>query len=60
MWWKIAVAVVVVWLAFGLIVALAKGVAALAVLGLLAVGVLTVVKWFTRSDEHSADTPADR
>ncbi|WP_045822620.1 hypothetical protein [Williamsia herbipolensis] len=60
MWWKIAVAIVVVWLAFGLIVALVKGVAALAVLGLLALGAMTVVKWFSRSGQPSADLPADR
>ncbi|MGU3294370.1 hypothetical protein [Williamsia sp. M5A3_1d] len=60
MWWKIAVAIVVVWLAFGLIVALVKGLAALAVLGLLALGVVTAVKWFTRADKPSAGLPADR
>lgn len=53
MWWKIALAIVVVWLFFGLIVAAVKGFVAVAVIGLLAVGAFTVVKWFGRSGESS-------
>lgn len=49
MWWKIALAILVVWLFFGLIVAAVKGVVAIAVVGLIAVGAFTVVKWFGRS-----------
>ncbi|MBJ7290106.1 hypothetical protein [Williamsia sp.] len=51
MWWKIALAILVVWLFFGLIVAAVKGFVAIAIVGLIAVGVVTVVKWFSRSGE---------
>ncbi|GGF40478.1 hypothetical protein [Williamsia phyllosphaerae] len=53
MWWKIALAILVLWLFFGLIVAAVKGVVAIAVVGLIAVGAFTVVKWFGRSTQSS-------
>jgi len=55
MWWKIALAILVVWLFFGLIVAAVKGVLAAAMIGLLVIGAFTVVKWFGRS-ARSSDT----
>ena len=54
MWWKIALAVVAVWLLFGLVVALVKGAAALAVLALVVIGALTVYRWATRSSGGAA------
>ncbi|GAA1902522.1 hypothetical protein [Williamsia serinedens] len=48
MWWKIALAVVAVWLLFGLVVALVKGVAALAVIALVVIGAVSVYRWATR------------
>lgn len=58
MWWKIALAVVAVWLLFGLVVALVKGVAALAVVALLVIGAVTVWRWATRpSDTEVTKTP---
>jgi hypothetical protein len=50
MWWKIALAVVAVWLLFGLVVALVKGAAALAVIALVVVGAVSVYRWATRSE----------
>jgi hypothetical protein len=49
MWWKIALAVVAVWLLFGLVVALVKGAAALAVIALVVIGAVSVYRWATGS-----------
>ncbi len=57
MWWKIALAILVVWLFFGLIVAAVKGVVAVAVIALIAIGVFTVVKWFGRSTTDKVSGP---
>lgn len=45
MWWKVLLAVLVVWLAFGLIMALVKGLLTILVIGLVVIGVITVIKW---------------
>ncbi|GAA2050237.1 hypothetical protein [Williamsia deligens] len=58
MWWKIALAVVAVWLLFGLIVALVKGVAALAVVALVVIGAVSVVRWFTRAGRADVADPS--
>ena len=56
MWWKIALAVVAVWLLFGLVVALVKGVAALAVIALVVIGAITVWRWATRPSDAGTKT----
>ncbi|WP_299574334.1 hypothetical protein [uncultured Williamsia sp.] len=56
MWWKIALAVVAVWLLFGLVVALVKGAAALAVVALVVIGGVTVYRWATRPSDAGAKT----
>jgi membrane-bound ClpP family serine protease len=56
MWWKIALAVVAVWLLFGFLVALVKGVAALAVVALLVIGAVTLYRWATRPSDADATT----
>ncbi len=53
MWWKILLGIVVVWLAFGLIVALVKGLFWVLLAGLIVIGAMTVVKWFKGSKESS-------
>ncbi|WP_018179886.1 hypothetical protein [Jongsikchunia kroppenstedtii] len=50
MWWKIALAVVALWVAFGIIGALLKGVATFIVLVLVVVGTVALVKWIVSSD----------
>jgi|GEM_PF-5946260 hypothetical protein len=45
MWWKVLLAVLVVWLAFGLIMALVKGLLTILVIGLVVIGVIAVIKW---------------
>ncbi|PXW33603.1 hypothetical protein [Nocardia sp. 348MFTsu5.1] len=45
MWWKVLLAVLVVWMAFGLIMALLKGLLTILVIGLLVIGVIAVIKW---------------
>ncbi|SIR86194.1 hypothetical protein [Williamsia sterculiae] len=47
MWWKVLLAALVVWLAFGLIVAVVKGLFWLLVVGLVVIGAVTAVKRFT-------------
>jgi hypothetical protein len=54
MWWKIALAVVAVWLLFGFVVALVKGAAALAVLVLVVIGGVSVYRWATRPSDENA------
>jgi hypothetical protein len=53
MWWKVLLAILVVWLAFGLIMALVKGLLTILVIGLVVVGVIAVIKWIS-SDKSSA------
>jgi hypothetical protein len=52
MWWKVLLAILVVWLAFGLIMALVKGLLTILVIGLVVIGVIAVIKWAT-SDKSS-------
>ena len=58
MWWKVALAILVAWLFFGLIVAAVKGFLAIAIIGLIAVGAVTVVRWLRRSGEPTEKVSA--
>lgn len=55
MWWKVLLAVLVVWLAFGLIMALVKGLLTILVIGLVVIGVIAVIKW-AGSDKSPTNT----
>ncbi|GAB2672162.1 hypothetical protein GCM10027169_37530 [Gordonia jinhuaensis] len=55
MWWKVALAIVVVWLLFGVLAAAIKGIAAIVLLILAAIGTITVVRWFTGSGSKSGN-----
>ncbi len=55
MWWKVLLAILVVWLAFGLIMALVKGLLYILVIGLVVIGVVAVFKW-AGSDKRSTKT----
>lgn len=48
-------AILVVWLAFGLIMALVKGLLYILVIGLVVIGVVSVFKWAS-SDKQSTKT----
>lgn len=45
MWWKVLLAILVVWLAFGLIMAVVKGLLTVLVIGLVVIGIVAVIKW---------------
>ena len=55
MWWKVLLAVLVVWLAFGLIMALVKGLLTILVIGLVVIGVIALIKWAS-SDKSPTNT----
>lgn len=55
MWWKVLLAILVVWLAFGLIMALVKGLLYILVIGLVVIGVVAVFRWAS-SDKQSTKT----
>ncbi|HEY9315597.1 hypothetical protein [Williamsia sp.] len=55
MWWKVLLAVLVVWMAFGLIMALVKGLLTILVIGLLVIGVIAVIRWAS-SDKSPTKT----
>ena len=52
MWWKVLLAILVVWLAFGLIMAVVKGLLTVLVVGLVVIGIVAVIKW-AASDKSS-------
>jgi hypothetical protein len=52
MWWKVLLAILVVWLAFGLIMAVVKGLLTVLVIGLVVIGIVAVSKWIA-SDKGS-------
>jgi len=45
MWWRVVLAILVVWLAFGLIMAVVKGLLTVLVMGLVVIGIVAVSKW---------------
>lgn len=53
MWWKIALAVVALWVAFGVIGALLKGLATMILLILVVAGTVALVKWISSSEKPS-------
>lgn len=53
MWWKVLLAVLVVWLAFGLIMALVKGLLYILVIGLVILGAVSVVKWASSNKQST-------
>lgn len=52
MWWKVLLAILVVWLASGLIMAVVKGLLTVLVIGLVVIGIVAVIKW-AASDKSS-------
>ncbi|ETD32086.1 hypothetical protein [Williamsia sp. D3] len=54
MWWKVLLAILVVWLAFGLIMAVVKGLLTVLVIGLVVIGIVAVIKW-AASDKSSTE-----